>query len=136
MFKYCYLCGQMETQLILWIMAAYFGLLLLISFRVGKSSGNDAFFTGNRRAPWYVVSIGMIGSSISGLSVISVPGMVAGNGFLYLQTVVGFFFGYLILAKVLLPVYFKIDSPSIYTYLNRSEEHTSELQSPDHLVCR
>lgn len=118
MFKYCYLCGQMETQLILWIMAAYFGLLLLISFRVGKSSGNDAFFTGNRRAPWYVVSIGMIGSSISGLSVISVPGMVAGNGFLYLQTVVGFFFGYLILAKVLLPVYYKIDSPSIYTYLN------------------
>ena len=98
-------------------MAAYFGMLMLISFRVGKQSGNEAFFTGNRKAPWYVVSIGMIGSSISGLSIISVPGMVAGNGFLYLQTVLGFFVGYIILAKILLPVYYKLESPSIYVYL-------------------
>jgi Na+/proline symporter len=108
----------MESAIVLIIMAAYFGMLMLISSRVGISTGNDAFFTGNRKAPWYVVSIGMIGSSISGLSVISVPGMVAGNGFLYLQTVLGFFFGYIILAKVLLPVYYKLESPSIYTYLN------------------
>jgi len=106
--------GNVEILLIL---LGYFGLLMLVSVWVGKQSGNDAFYTGNRRAPWYVVSIGMIGSSISGVSFISVPGMVAGNGFLYLQTVAGFFFGYIILAKVLLPVYYKQKSPSIYVYL-------------------
>ncbi len=106
--------GNVEILLIL---LGYFGLLMLVSTWVGKQSGNDAFFTGNRRAPWYVVSIGMIGSSISGVSFISVPGMVAGNGFLYLQTVMGFFFGYIILAKVLLPVFYKQESPSIYVYL-------------------
>jgi Na+/proline symporter len=109
----------MENVTILLIMLAYFGLLMLVSVWVGKQSGNDAFYTGNRKAPWYVVSIGMIGSSISGLSVISVPGMVAGNGFMYLQTVAGFFFGYILLAKVLLPVYYKLDSPSIYVYLQQ-----------------
>jgi Na+/proline symporter len=96
----------------------YFGLLMLVSAWVGKSAGNDAFFTGNRRAPWYVVSVGMIGSSISGVSFLSVPGMVAGNDFLYLQTVMGFFVGYVLLAKFLLPVYYKQESPSIYVYLN------------------
>jgi len=106
--------GNVEILLIL---LGYFGLLMLISAWVGKQSGNDAFFTGNRRAPWYVVSIGMIGSSISGVSIISVPGMVAGNSFLYLQTVAGFLVGYIILAKVLLPVYYKLESPSIYVYL-------------------
>lgn len=106
--------GNLEILLIL---LGYFGLLMLVSAWVGKQSGNDAFFTGNRRAPWYVVSIGMIGSSISGVSIISVPGMVAGNGFQYLQTVAGFLVGYIILAKVLLPVYYKLESPSIYVYL-------------------
>jgi Na+/proline symporter len=109
----------MGNVTILVILLGYFGLLMLVSAWVGKPSGNDAFYTGNRKAPWYVVSIGMIGSSISGLSIISVPGMVAGNGFLYLQTVAGFFVGYLILAKVLLPVYYKLDSPSIYVYLQQ-----------------
>ena len=107
----------MGNVVIVLILLGYFGLLMLVSAWVGKQSGNDAFFTGNRRAPWYVVSIGMIGSSISGISFISVPGMVAGNGFLYLQTVMGFFVGYIILAKVLLPVYYKQTSPSIYVYL-------------------
>lgn len=106
--------GNMEILLIL---LGYFGLLMLISVWVGKQSGNDAFFTGNRRAPWFVVAIGMIGSSISGVSIISVPGMVAGNSFLYLQTVAGFLVGYIIIAKVLLPVYYKLESPSIYVYL-------------------
>lgn len=106
--------GNIEILLIL---LGYFGLLMLVSVWVGKQSGNDAFFTGNRRAPWFVVAIGMIGSSISGVSIISVPGMVAGNGFLYLQTVAGFLIGYIIIAKVLLPVYYKLESPSIYVYL-------------------
>lgn len=84
---------------------------------MGKQKGNDAFFTGNRKSPWYIVSIGMIGNSVSGVSFVSVPGMVRENGFLYMQTVAGFFFGYLIIAKVLLPIYYKLESPSIYAYL-------------------
>jgi Na+/proline symporter len=109
--------GMMSSTLILLILLGYFGLLMLISAWTGRRSDNDAFFTGNRKAPWFVVSIGMIGSSISGVSFVSVPGMVQSNGFLYLQTVAGFFFGYIILAKVLLPVYYKLESPSIYVYL-------------------
>jgi len=102
---------------IIFILAAYFGLLMLISALIGKQRGNDAFFTGNRKSPWYIVSIGMIGNSVSGVSFVSVPGMVRENGFLYMQTVVGFFFGYLLIAKVLLPLYYKLESPSIYAYL-------------------
>jgi Na+/proline symporter len=115
----------MENGTILLFLVGYFCLLMGISAKMSKQSGNDAFFTGNRKAPWYVVAIGMIGSSISGLSIVSVPGMVAGNGFLYMQTVVGFFFGYLILANVLLPVYYKLESPSIYVYLQQRFGNTS-----------
>ena len=108
-----------NSLLILLLLFAYFGLLLFISKLIGKKGGNDAFFSGNKKSPWYLVSIGMIGASISGVSFVSVPGMVRENGFLYMQTVVGFFFGYLIIAKILLPLYYKLESPSIYTYLQK-----------------
>jgi Na+/proline symporter len=107
----------MNGALIIVILLGYFGLLMLISAVVGKQKGNDGFFTGNRKSPWYIVSIGMIGTSISGITFVSVPGMVRDNGFLYMQTVTGFFFGYILIAKVLLPLYFKLESPSIYVYL-------------------
>lgn len=103
---------------ILLIIIAYFALLLAISFLTGrKSTDNKAFFTGNRKSPWWIVSIGMIGASISGVSFISVPGMVGNIQFTYLQTVTGFFFGYLVIAHVLLPLYYKLNLTSIYTYL-------------------
>jgi len=102
---------------ILVILLGYFGLLMLISAIVGKQQGNDGFFTGNKKSPWYIVSIGMIGTSISGITFVSVPGMVRENGFLYMQTVVGFFFGYILIAKILLPLYYRLESPSIYVYL-------------------
>jgi len=103
---------------ILYIIIAYFSLLLLISFIVGrKSTDNDAFFLGNKKTPWWVVSIGMVGSSISGVSFVSVPGMVRGIDFTYMQTVFGFFFGYLVIANVLLPLYYKLNLTTIYTYL-------------------
>ncbi len=103
---------------ILFIIAIYFSLLLLISFIVGrKSTGNDAFFLGNKKSPWWIVAIGMVGSSISGVSFISVPGMVHGIDFTYMQTVFGFFFGYIIIANVLLPLYYKLNLTSIYSYL-------------------
>lgn len=102
---------------ILVILLVYFGLLMLISALVGKQKGNEGFFSGNKKSPWFVVSIGMIGSSISGITFVSVPGMVRDNGFLYMQTVVGFFFGYILIARILLPIYYRLDAPSIYVYL-------------------
>ncbi len=103
---------------ILFIIAAYFSVLLLISFIVSrKSTNNDAFFLANRKSPWWIIAIGMVGSSISGVSFVSVPGMVPSINFTYMQTVFGFFFGYLIIAKVLLPLYYKLNLTTIYTYL-------------------
>nr|WP_203583482.1 sodium:solute symporter [Paludibacter sp. 221] len=95
-------------------------VLLLISFVVGrKSSDNNAFFLGNRQSPWWIVAIGMLGSSISGVSFVSVPGMVRSIDFTYMQTVIGFFFGYIVVAKVLLPLYYRLNLTTIYTYLEQ-----------------
>ncbi len=110
----------MSGTTILIIIAVYFSLLLLISFIVSRNAvDNDAFFLGNRKSPWWVVAIGMIGSSISGVSFVSVPGMVRSIDFTYMQTVFGFFFGYLVIANVLLPLYYRLQLTSIYTYLEQ-----------------
>ncbi len=109
----------MSSYIILFIIAAYFGLLLLISYFTGrKDTGNDAFFLGNRTSPWLIVSIGMIGTSLSGVTFVSVPGMVRSIDMTYMQTVFGFFFGYVLIAKVLLPLYYKLQLTSIYSYLD------------------
>jgi Na+/proline symporter len=93
-------------------------LLLLISWLTArKDSGNEAFFLGNRQSPWYIVAIGMVGSSVSGVSFVSVPGWVRTTDMTYMQTVLGFFIGYIIIAKVLLPLYYKLNLTSIYEYL-------------------
>lgn len=108
----------MSRYTILFIIAAYFGLLLFIAWLTGrKSSSNDAFFTGNRQSPWYIVSIGMIGTSLSGVTFVSVPGMVRSIDMTYMQTVFGFFVGYIIIAHILLPLYYKLKLTSIYSYL-------------------
>lgn len=110
----------MSATFILSIIAAYFTLLLVVShFTSRKISDNDAFFLGNKKSPWWVVAIGMVGSSISGVSFVSVPGMVRAIDFSYMQTVFGFFFGYLIIANVLLPLYYRLQLTSIYTYLDQ-----------------
>lgn len=110
----------MSGSVILLIIVVYFSLLLIISFITGrKSTDNDAFFLGNKKSPWWIVAIGMVGSSISGVSFVSVPGMVRGIDFTYMQTVFGFFFGYLVIANVLLPLYYKLNLTSIYTYLGQ-----------------
>ncbi len=109
----------MNSYTILFIIAAYFGVLLLISYLTGrKNSGNDAFFLGNRQSPWIIVSIGMIGTSLSGVTFVSVPGMVRSIDMTYMQTVLGFFFGYIVIAKILLPLYYKLKLTSIYSYLD------------------
>ncbi len=105
-----------STQIIL-LIAAYFVVLILISYFTGKEDSNDAFFKANKSAPWYLVAFGMIGASLSGVTFISVPGAVEAKQFGYLQVVFGYFFGYLVIAYVLLPIYYKLNLTSIYTYL-------------------
>ena len=98
----------------------YFGILLGISRITAHShSDNDAFFRGNRQSPWYIVSFGMIGASLSGVTFVSVPGMVKNIDMTYMQTCMGFFVGYLIIAHVLLPLYYRLNLTSIYTYLGQ-----------------
>ncbi|NLB03747.1 MAG: sodium:solute symporter, partial [Bacteroidales bacterium] len=110
----------MNEFLVLGLVSAYFGLLLLISiFSKGSEQNNHAFFLGERKSPWFVVAIGMIGASLSGVTFVSVPGMVRENNFLYMQTVFGFFVGYLLIARLLLPVYYRLNAPSIYVYLKQ-----------------
>ena len=105
-----------STQIIL-LIAAYFGVLILISYFTGKKSGNDAFFKGNKQSPWYVVAFGMIGASLSGVTFISVPGWIEASKFSYMQVVFGYMLGYLVIGTVLLPLYYKMNLTSIYTYL-------------------
>lgn len=103
---------------------AYFAVLLLISRLVGRS-GNDAFFRGNHESPWPLVAFGMIGASLSGVTFVSVPGMVMTIDMTYLQMCMGFFFGYLIVAFVLLPLYYRNRLTSIYGYLSTRFGRTS-----------
>ncbi len=107
----------MSPTSILLLIAGYFGLLILISYFTGKEDSNAAFFKANKSAPWYLVAFGMIGASLSGVTFISVPGAIEAKQFGYLQVVLGYFFGYLIIAYVLLPLYYKLNLTSIYTYL-------------------
>ncbi len=107
----------MSPSLILSIIVVYFLILLLIAFIGRKDNDNYAFFLGKRQSPWYIVAFGMLGASISGISFISVPGMAAYSGFTYMQMVVGFSIGYVVIAYLLLPLYYKIGTTSIYEYL-------------------
>lgn len=95
----------------------YFSLLLLIAHITGRG-GNDAFFRGNRQSPWPLVAFGMIGATLSGVTFVSVPGMVLGSNMGYMQMCFGYFFGYLAVAFILLPIYYKLNLTSIYTYLD------------------
>ena len=107
----------MQAIHIILLITVYFGVLILISYLTGKEDTNEAFFKANKSAPWYLVAFGMIGASLSGVTFISVPGAVEAKQFGYLQVVFGYFFGYLIIAYVLLPIYYKLNLTSIYTYL-------------------
>jgi Na+/proline symporter len=104
---------------ILLIIFGYFALLMLTAKLTGRKSkgSDDAFYRGEKRSPWYLVAFGMIGASISGVTFVSVPGMVCNVDMTYMQMVIGFFFGYLIVAHVLMPVYYKLNLTSIYGYL-------------------
>tara|TARA_B100000809_G_scaffold266885_1_gene332549 strand:- start:7484 stop:8932 length:1449 start_codon:yes stop_codon:yes gene_type:complete len=115
----------MQPTHIILLIAIYFGVLILISYLTGKEDSNEAFFKANKSAPWYLVAFGMIGASLSGVTFISVPGAVEAKQFGYLQVVFGYFFGYLVIAYVLLPIYYKLNLTSIYTYLRDRFGNTS-----------
>lgn len=109
----------MSSVLILVIISLYFLLLMGVSHLTSNNRSNETFFSGNRRSPWVVVAIGMIGASLSGVTFVSVPGMVKDINMSYMQTVIGFAFGYVVIAYVLLPIYYRLGLTSIYTYLER-----------------
>ena len=109
----------MSPQTVIWIIALYFGVLIFISFLTGKDDSNQAFFIGKKESPWYIVAFGMIGASLSGVTFISIPGWVATNQFSYMQMVLGYLFGYLVIGTVLMPLYYKLNLTSIYGYLDQ-----------------
>ncbi|MBJ10412.1 MAG: sodium:solute symporter [Flavobacteriales bacterium] len=109
----------MTPTFILSIISAYFLVLILISYLSGKSDSNEAFFLGNKQSPWYVVAFGMIGATLSGVTFISVPGWVGDSQFSYLQMVIGMTAGYVVIANILLPLYYKLNLTSIYGYLEQ-----------------
>src|SRR5580698_8263420 len=97
---------------------AYFILLLLVAYRTSRGSDNESFFIGNRNSNWMLVAFGMIGTSLSGVTFVSVPGAVHTDGFAYFQITIGYFIGYLLIALVLLPLYYRLGLTSIYHYLD------------------
>lgn len=109
----------MTPTFILSIITAYFLVLILISYLSSTSDSNEAFFLGNKQSPWYVVAFGMIGATLSGVTFISVPGWVGDSQFSYLQMVIGMTAGYVVIANILLPLYYKLNLTSIYGYLEQ-----------------
>ena len=109
----------MQPLHILLLIAAYFVVLILISYFTGKDDSNEVFFKAKKSSPWYLVAFGMIGASLSGVTFISVPGMIDSQQFAYMQGVFGFFVGYLIIVFILLPLYYKLNITSIYQYLEQ-----------------
>ncbi|MBL4724827.1 MAG: sodium:solute symporter [Lutibacter sp.] len=109
----------MKPIYILVLITVYFCLLLLIAYLTGKNDSNETFFKANKKSPWYIVAFGMIGASLSGVTFISVPGWVQSSQFSYLQIVIGYLFGYLVIAYVLIPFYYKLNITSIYEFLKQ-----------------
>lgn len=107
----------MQPYQVLILIAAYFAVLILISYFTGRGGSNAEFFKANKQAPWYLVAFGMIGASLSGVTFISIPGTVETDSFSYFQVVLGYTIGYAVIGQVLLPLYYKMNLTSIYTYL-------------------
>ena len=106
-------------MMILLTVLAYFAILFGISHLTSRRADNNTFYRANRRAPWYMVAFGMVGASISGVTFVSVPGMVLTSQMTYLQMCLGFIVGYFVIAFVLLPLYYRLQLTSIYTYLGQ-----------------
>lgn len=109
----------MNPYLVISLILGYFLMLIFVSRLTARNADTQTFFTGNRKSPWYVVAFGMVGTTISGVTFISVPGEVGNSAFSYLQFVMGNIAGFWVVALVLLPLYYKLNLISIYTFLNQ-----------------
>ncbi len=107
----------MKPGLILTVFLSYTALLFFVSWLSSRKAGNKAFFVGDKQSPWFVVAYGMVGASLSGVTFISVPGWVNDTQFSYMVIVLGYLVGYWVIARVLLPMYYKLNLTSIYSYL-------------------
>ncbi|PCI31790.1 MAG: sodium:solute symporter [Flavobacteriaceae bacterium] len=107
----------MEPIYILLLIGCYFLALIGISYLTRTNDSNKTFFTGDKKSPWYIVAFGMIGASLSGVTFISVPGWVQSSQFSYMQIVLGYFFGYIVIAYLLIPLYYRLNITSIYEFL-------------------
>lgn len=108
----------METQTILISIVLYFATLMVISYLTSRKNSDNTYFTGDRKSPWFLVAFGMVGSALSGVTFVSLPGMVANNSLYFFQFVLGNMAGYLFIAFVLTPLYYKLQLVSVYGYLN------------------
>src|SRR6476469_3669844 len=108
----------MNSVVLLTFVLIYFVLLLVVAYFTSRNSNNESFFIGNRNSNWMLVAFGMIGTSLSGVTFVSVPGTVGNSAFAYFQVVIGYFLGYIIIAFVLLPLYYRLKLTSIYNYLD------------------
>ncbi|MBN8576981.1 MAG: sodium:solute symporter [Cytophagales bacterium] len=109
----------MSPLLVVSILVGYFAVLIGISFLTSRGADTNTFFTANRQSPWYLVAFGMIGASMSGVTFVSVPGNVGKIGFAYFQVVLGYLVGYWVIIGVLMPIYYRLNVVSIYTYLEQ-----------------
>ncbi|MEI6881345.1 MAG: sodium:solute symporter [Bacteroidota bacterium] len=109
----------MSPYIILSSVVGYFALLLLIAWYTSRNASSDSYFIGNKQSPWYIVAFGLIGDSLSGVTFISVPGAVGTNQFSYMQMVLGYVIGYLVISQLLLPLYYRLNLTSIYSYLHQ-----------------
>ncbi|MBW7889591.1 MAG: sodium:solute symporter [Chitinophagaceae bacterium] len=107
----------MTPWLLFSFVIGYFLLLLVVAYYTSRNSNNDSFFIGNRNSNWMLVAFGMIGTSLSGVTFVSVPGTVGGSAFAYFQVVIGYLIGYFLIAFILLPLYYRLNLTSIYNYL-------------------
>ena len=115
----------MSSAFILSIVLLYFLVLLGIAFYTSRGATNETFFIGQKKSNWLLVAYGMIGTSLSGVTFMSVPGEVNAKGFAYMQVVIGYFIGYMVVAFVLLPLYYRLNLTSIYSYLQSRLGNTS-----------
>src|SRR6185436_5851261 len=95
----------------------YFSILLTIAWYTSRKATSVSYYLGNKQSPWFLVAFGLIGDSLSGVTFVSIPGAVANDKFSYMQIVLGYLVGYFVIAKVLLPLYYRLNLTSIYSYL-------------------
>jgi SSS family transporter len=109
----------MSKEIIITVLVVYFLILIGISLLTSRKADTNTFFTGDKQSPWYLVAFGMIGASLSGVTFISVPGKVINDSFFYFQVVLGYVLGYVVVAQILMPIYYRLNVTSIYQYLEQ-----------------